>query len=81
MPRLRVLAGDEVVAILGSFGFIVQSQRGSHVKLRRSIASVGNQTLTIPRHREMDAGTLRAIYRQASRYVREEELRPHFYTD
>jgi hypothetical protein len=30
-------------------------------------------------HDELDAGTLRAIIRQAARYVPEEQLRPHFW--
>jgi hypothetical protein len=38
------------------------------------------QTLTIPNHKELDTGTLRAIVRQASRYVTTEELAPHFYS-
>ncbi len=81
MPKLRCLSGAEVTRILGHFGFKVHAQRGSHVKLRR-IGSMGEkQTLTIPRHRELDTGTLRAILRQASRYVPAEELRPYFYTD
>ena len=37
------------------------------------------QTLTIPAHAEVDPGTLRAIIRQASRYIPENELRPHFW--
>jgi hypothetical protein len=36
--------------------------------------------LTIPLHAELDSGTLRAIFRQASRFISESELRPHFYT-
>ena len=36
-------------------------------------------TITIPRHRDLDTGTLRAIFRQASRYIPAEELRPYFY--
>jgi len=39
------------------------------------------QTLTIPRHRELDVGTLQAIFRQATRFVPQEELREEFYTD
>ena len=81
MARLRVLAGDEVIAILGRFGFAVLSQRGSHVKLRRTGSGGSIQTITVPRHREMDPGTLRAIFRQATRFVPEDDLRPHFYTD
>jgi len=81
MPRLRPLSGEEVIDILGSFGFVIHSQRGSHVKLRRVTVSGGLQTLTIPRHKELDHGTLRAIFRQAARFVPEEQLRPHFYAE
>lgn len=81
MPRLRRLSGDEVIAILARFGFQVRSQRGTHVKLRRVTAAGSKQTLTVPRHRELDTGTIRAIFRQASRSVPEDDLRPHFYTE
>ena len=80
MPRLRVLSGREVLKILGSFGFLQHSQRGSHVKLRR-IVEGQVQTITVPDHNELDRGTLQAIYHQASRYVPESGLRPHFYTE
>jgi len=78
MPKLRRLSGREVVTILGRFGFIVVSQRGSHMKLKR-IAAGNTQTLTVPAHSELDPGTLRAIVRQAARFIPEQELRPHFY--
>ena len=78
MPRLRRLSGDDVIGILAGFGFAQVAQRGSHVKLRR-IAEGGVQSLTVPRHRELDAGTLQAIFRQACRFIPEELLRPHFY--
>jgi len=78
-PRLRRLSGRDLVTILGRFGFAVHSQRGSHVKLRREGPGGEKQTLTIPLHDELDAGTLTAIMRQASRYLPEEQLRPHFY--
>ncbi len=38
-------------------------------------AERGGSDLTIPRHKELDTGTLRAIYRQASRCVPSDELR------
>jgi predicted RNA binding protein YcfA (HicA-like mRNA interferase family) len=60
MPRLRRLSGHHVIQILAQFGFAVVSQRGSHAKLRRSVAGA-NQVLTIPVHAELDKGTLRAI--------------------
>ena len=79
-PKLRRLSGREVINILRRFGFEEHSQRGSHVKLRR-VDGRGKATLTIPRHQEMDTGTLQAVFRQACRYIPEEELRPHFYAD
>jgi predicted RNA binding protein YcfA (HicA-like mRNA interferase family) len=81
MPRLRRLSGNDVVAARGRFGFAVAGQRGSHAKLRRVLRDGTRQTLTIPMHREIDPGTLTAIFRQASRYVPADELHPHFYAD
>lgn len=39
MPRLRVLSGREVLLMLREFGFEQYSQRGSHVKVRRVLAT------------------------------------------
>jgi predicted RNA binding protein YcfA (HicA-like mRNA interferase family) len=81
MPKLRVLSGRDVLKILGEFGFQDFAQRGSHIKLRR-IPPVGRaQTLTVPNHKEIDRGTLHAIYRQASRLIPESKLRNQFFTD
>jgi len=30
---------------------------------------------------ELDSGTVRAIFQQASRFIPEDQLRPHFYMD
>lgn len=81
MAKLKRLSGDEVLKILSFFGFEAHSQRGSHVKLRRILEDGTRQTLTVPRHSEIDRGTLRAIYRNALRYIPEAELRPHLYSD
>jgi predicted RNA binding protein YcfA (HicA-like mRNA interferase family) len=81
MPKLRRLSGAEVIHIFERFGFAIHAQRGSHVKLRRIGIMGEKQTLTIPLHTELDTGTLRAIFRQATQYITENELRPHFYTD
>lgn len=78
MPKLRRLSGPDVVAILKPFGFVVVAQRGSHMKLKR-MGPAGDQVLTIPAHTALDLGTLRAILRQASRFIPDEQLRPHFY--
>ncbi len=81
MPKPRRLSGDDLLSILSTFGFRFHSQKGSHVKLRRVTESGHKQTLTIPRHKELDAGTIRAIFRQAVRYVPEELLHPLLFTD
>lgn len=81
MPKLRVLSGDDVLRILRSFGFMSASQRGSHVKVQRKLPDGSRQSLTVPLHREMDRGTLLAIYRQALRFIPEDELRPRFHND
>jgi len=81
MSRLRVLSGGDVLKILAEFGFRDFAQRGSHIKLRRILSGGRPQTLTVPNHDEIDRGTLHAIYRQASRYIPESELRGKFFTD
>ena len=81
MPRLRRLSGAAVIAILRRFGFGVHARRGSHVKVQRVLSDGTAQSVTIPDHPELDAGTCRAIVRQAGRFVREEDLRPHFDTE
>jgi predicted RNA binding protein YcfA (HicA-like mRNA interferase family) len=79
--RLRRLSGREVCQGLGRLGFEVVATRGSHAKLRRIASDGRRQTLTIPLHRELASGTLRAIFRQACRFASEEELRPLFFRE
>jgi predicted RNA binding protein YcfA (HicA-like mRNA interferase family) len=76
MTRLRQMSAREVLQALGSFGFQTVSIRGSHAKLRRVLPSGERQTLTVPLHKQLASGTLMAIFRQASRYIPEADLRP-----
>jgi predicted RNA binding protein YcfA (HicA-like mRNA interferase family) len=78
-PRLRRLSAREVLAALRSLGFEVVATRGSHAKLRRVKPDGVAQTLTVPLHKELDLGTVRAIYRQATRFIPEDDLRPLFH--
>ncbi len=80
MPKLKRLTAKQVLAILTQFGFVIASQRGSHIKLTRLVQGQ-KQILTIPNHTELDTGTSKAIMRQASRYISSEELYPHFYSE
>lgn len=80
-PRLRQLTSRELALTLGRLGFEVVATRGSHTKLRRLAPDGGRQTLTVPLHREMAHETQLAIFRQATRFVLEEDLRPLFHQD
>ena len=79
MGKLKTLSGRDVVFILSNFGFHMASQRGSHIKLLRITHDGAKHVLTLPLHDELDRGTLKAIMRQASRYIPEHELQPYFY--
>ena len=62
MSKLPVLSGRECIEILKKHGFEVRRQKGSHLILRQNSSTI---TLTIPDHKELDRGTLRAIIRQS----------------
>jgi predicted RNA binding protein YcfA (HicA-like mRNA interferase family) len=79
VPKLKRLSAKQILAILMQFGFVIASQRGSHIKLTRTVQNQ-KQILTIPNHDELDTGTCKAIMRQASRFISSEELFEHFYT-
>lgn len=79
MARLKRLSARQVLRILQAFGFAVVSTRGSHAKLKREVEGGPSQVLTVPLHRELAPGTVQAIYRQALRFIPEQDLRPHFY--
>lgn len=79
MPKLKVLSGEDVVKIFGYFGFFAVGQKGNHVKLKRKTSEGISQTLTIPKHKELDKGTLKAIYNQGLRFISEEKLLGYFF--
>jgi len=66
LPRV---SGREVVSALGKVGYVFDRQRGSHMILRQESAPY--RRLTIPDHREVASGTLRAVIRQAGLTVEE----------
>ncbi len=66
MTGLPRISGRDCVAALSRAGFHQIRQRGSHIIVRRDTPF---SQLTIPDHRELDRGTLRAIIRQAGMAV------------
>jgi predicted RNA binding protein YcfA (HicA-like mRNA interferase family) len=60
-PKLPTTSGKALIKALLKLGYYIRSQEGSHVHLRHPRFP----PLTIPNHREIAKGTLRAIIRQA----------------
>jgi predicted RNA binding protein YcfA (HicA-like mRNA interferase family) len=69
VSKLPVISGRDLVRALGKVGFELDRQKGSHMILFRAEPTT---TLSVPDHRELDRGTLRALLRQAG--IRPEEL-------
>ncbi|MCY3802597.1 MAG: type II toxin-antitoxin system HicA family toxin [Chloroflexi bacterium] len=69
MASLPVISGDQFVKAVARIGFVWDRTRGSHMIL---IGPAGRR-LTVPRHRELGRGLLRALIRDAG-LTREEFL-------
>ena len=67
-PALPVVSGREAVKALVKAGFVERRQTGSHIILRRDDPFA---QVTVPDHKVLDRGTLRAIIRQAGLSVDE----------
>jgi predicted RNA binding protein YcfA (HicA-like mRNA interferase family) len=66
-----VLSGKQVCKILGKMGYHKDHQTGSHITLRQE--NYPHRRLTVPDHKELAKGTLRAIVRQAGLTIDEFE--------
>jgi predicted RNA binding protein YcfA (HicA-like mRNA interferase family) len=62
MSGLPVISGEKAVHVFERIGWTVDRQKGSHIILikKGSIAS-----LSIPQHKELSIGTLRALIRSS----------------
>jgi predicted RNA binding protein YcfA (HicA-like mRNA interferase family) len=58
-----VISGLDAVKALAKLGYEIDHQTGSHMILRQNSSPF--RRLTVPRHKELAKGTLRAIIRQA----------------
>ena len=61
MSRLPVCSGTDAVRAFRHLGYEVDHQTGSHIILRHP----SQRRLTVPNHRELAKGTLRALIREA----------------
>ncbi|MCX5676761.1 MAG: type II toxin-antitoxin system HicA family toxin [Planctomycetota bacterium] len=63
MTKLPAISGRDAVKALRKIGYEIDHQTGSHMILRRTTYPF--RRLTVPDHRELAKGTLRAIIREA----------------
>ena len=68
MPALPVVSGAEAVRRFERTGWSVVRRKGSHVMMTHPEVRA---TLSIPQHREVDRGSLRALIRAAGMTVDE----------
>jgi predicted RNA binding protein YcfA (HicA-like mRNA interferase family) len=61
MSRLPACSASDAISAFQKLGYQVDHQTGSHIILR--LAS--GRRLTVPNHRELAKGTLRALIREA----------------
>ena len=61
MSRQPVCSGADAVRVFRQLGYEVDHQTGSHIILRHPTM----RRLTVPNHRELAKGTLRALIREA----------------
>jgi predicted RNA binding protein YcfA (HicA-like mRNA interferase family) len=67
--KLPVVSGGEAVKAFGKLGYVFDEQHGSHIILRHT--SPPHRRLSVPNHRELAKGTLRAPIREAGITVEE----------
>lgn len=61
--KLPVISGSDAVRAFGKLGYEFDEQHGSHIILRH--AKPPHRRLSIPNHKELAKGTLRALIREA----------------
>ena len=69
MSALPVVSGRDVAKALEKIGYVFDGQRGSHMILRQQ--NPPHRRLTVPDHKDVAKGTLRATIRQAELSMRE----------
>ena len=61
MAELPIVSGDQCISALERIGYWIARTKGRHVRMRWA----GRRPVTVPKHHELDRGTLRAILRTA----------------
>jgi len=67
MSKLPVISGGETIKALYKNGFTIKRRKSSHVLLKKN----DDVPVTVPLHRELDRGTLKAIIHQVGKTKKE----------
>ncbi len=67
--KLPVVSGGEAVKAFRTLGYEVDEQHGSHIILRNAYPP--HRRLSVPNHKELAKGILRALIREAGLTVEE----------
>ena len=67
MAELPVVSGDQCISALERIGYRIARTKGSHARMR----CPGRRPVTVPKHHELDRGTLRSILRTVDISVEE----------
>lgn len=59
MGKLSSVSAKQAIHAFQQAGFMIVSQRGSHIKMRRHIAGKTIDTIILPNHKHIKEGTLR----------------------
>lgn len=69
MAKLPQISGERLVKAFKKGGWLVVSQKGSHVKMIKMLKPVGKATVIIPQHKVVKKGTLLRILKDTSTSV------------
>jgi len=70
MPKIpRDLSGRKLATLLSKYGYIINKQRGSHIRLTSNFKGIPHR-ITIPNHGSIKIGTLSYILRDIADYLK-----------
>ncbi len=59
MGNLSEVSARDALRVFQKAGFSIMSQRGSHIKMRRALATGKVETIIVPNHKHIKEGTLK----------------------
>jgi predicted RNA binding protein YcfA (HicA-like mRNA interferase family) len=69
VPKIPIVSAIKVIKVLSKIGYEADHQTGSHIILRHR--ETPHKRLTVPNHKEIARGTLKAIIEEAGLTVQE----------